>query len=208
MKTLWSTVVGSHMWKMNHPGSDLDIFTCHIVPTKAILMGANVSHSIETKANDIDMTSHEIGKVVYMIAQGNVNYIWGLTSPEIIKEDDTPWRQKLADIFRRNMSKNCFHSIHGLAIHNYKDYVDKPKIIDQKRLRIIYRTIDFGLKILNSHKIIYEPIDIDITPKMLTMMIVDLEDAYDKSDLPDRPDGRDYDRFLYEIRICELNGLL
>lgn len=206
MKTLWKSTVGSHMWKMNHSGSDIDVFACHIIPTKDLLIGAGISKSIETNRDIVEEMSHEIGKVVHMIASGNVNFIWGLTSPII--QEDSPWRQRLLKIYQSNISKNCFHSIYGLAMHNCKDYVDGVKEPAQKRMRIIYRTIGFGIGILCDGKISYDAIDFDITPEILKRAIASLIDVYWASELPEQPDYGDYNKFLYDIRISELMDIL
>ena len=39
MNKLWTTCVGSHLWKMNRPDSDIDLFDVYAVPTADILSG-------------------------------------------------------------------------------------------------------------------------------------------------------------------------
>ena len=63
-KILWQTNVGSHMWGMEHDGSDYDIFECFMVSPIDILRGkADVRSESVTEAN-VDYAVHEIGTIV------------------------------------------------------------------------------------------------------------------------------------------------
>lgn len=203
MKELFSTVIGSHMWGMERPDSDMDIFVCNIAPSKDILLG-NQFKSVVThvRCDNVDMTEHELGKVVSMLLKGNVNFIWGLTSPNVTST--SPAHKELLTIYKQQMSKNCFHSISGLFKHNYKDYIDKVKKPKPKRIWMLYRTLQFGMNLLDTGTLEYRPVATEISVKQLDDALSDLKSAYEASDLPEEPDSTHYMEFLYKWRILEL----
>jgi len=207
---LWSTIVGSHMWRMETAESDLDLFVCEVVPTRQILLGQQAK-SAQTQIKDmkVDMVTHEIGKVIYYLQRGNVHFVWGLTSPRV--ETTTPEHKRLRNLFETEISRNCFASINGLATHNIKDGINKygATKIPQKNLKLIARTIQFGIYVLENGSISYN-VDLpeQISIEYITKLQSELQDAYEKSDLCDAPDKKLYEDFLCEIRVKQLTGLL
>jgi len=204
---LWSTVVGSHMWGMQKSDSDMDIFVCYLAPTKDILVGKNPK-SIEDKFKEskIDMTTHELGKVVRMLLVGNVNFVWGVTSPNVASS--SPLHKELLFIYKQNAAKNCFFSIDGLFRHNYRDYVEKVDKPKPKRLVMMYRTLQFGQHVLDTGKFEYKSVDFDVDIEMLKSAHEDLKSAYEASDLPEKPDSTPFLEFLVRARILELSDAL
>lgn len=203
MKELWSSVIGSHLWKMARADSDMDIFVCKLAPSKDILLGKQFK-SVEThvESDNIDMTEHELGKVINMLIKGNVNFIWGLTSPNVT--GTSPAHEELLAIYKLQISKNCYHSINGLFEHNYKDYIEKIKKPKPKRIWMMYRTLQFGMRILESGVIDYKPVATDISVKQLNEAHENFHQAYLASDLPENPDTEPYIELMYRLRILDL----
>ena len=203
MKELWSTVVGSHMWKMATPQSDMDIFVCEIASSKDILIGKTFK-PVETHLpkDKIDMSSFEIGHVINMLIKGNINFVWGLTSPEITTTSKA--HEELMDIYTQQMAKNIYHSTNGLFVHNYRDYVEKTKTPKQKRIWMMYRTLQFTTRLLDTGVFDYSPTTKEVTVEMLKEAHEDLHNAYAASDLPEVPDPAPFMEFLYELRILDL----
>ena len=72
MNKLWTTCVGSHVWKMNRPDSDIDLFEVYAVPTADILSGDITSGKTlgcgsQNRVGNCDIVVHDIGKVVDMV---------------------------------------------------------------------------------------------------------------------------------------------
>ena len=204
MRTLWHTNVGSHMWRMDRPDSDIDVFEAYIVPTRDILRGISRQNSHCSQTEKIDTAKHEIGKVVEMLISGNINFVLGVISPIIL--NDSPELQELRDIYRANLSKNIYNSVHGMALHNYKKYFETGKDPSWKKLAQVLRLLRFGERILRYGDIRFEPVSVDeiLVPRVIESKIADLERYYDDSPLPKRPDEGPYRDYLEKLRRAEL----
>ena len=215
---LWETNVGSHMWRMNHDKSDFDIFQAYVESSREILRGTASLKSSQDKCDNTDYAIHEIEHIIRHRLKGNVNFLWGIHSPIIITDSDA--LQVLRGISAKNISKNCFHSINGLAKKNMKKYIEgtppsweelHPMDLEskrQKKSRIIYRTLHFGIVILKTRLFEFRPIGKVITPKELDDMKEELNLAYDESELPESPDEEPFREFLENVRIKVLQGEL
>ncbi|HDM35643.1 MAG TPA: hypothetical protein ENG09_00110, partial [Candidatus Syntrophoarchaeum butanivorans] len=104
VKILITTVTGSHMWAMNRPDSDIDLFTVFQVPSKTILVGDSYEKSKFIQKNGEDIHMHEVGKVVEMLIKNNVNFVWGVTSPLFVEGDERIYKE-LGEIARSLLSK-------------------------------------------------------------------------------------------------------
>lgn len=197
---LWESNVGSHIWGMNTPTSDLDLFQVYVRPTEDILVGRRVkSKFVQDKEKNIDYAIHEIGEVVHQVAKGNINFVMGLTSPMIYQK--THWFYELYGTFMHNLSKNVYNSIRGMAKSNYKKFIEHEKDTSMKKKRTIMRMIEFGIRFLSTGKIKYLPPVRDLTLATSFEIALDtLKLSYDNSILPERPDTRIYDEFLVRLR--------
>ncbi len=86
MKELFVTNVGSHMWQMNHPGSDVDLFVAVLAPTKSILRGEFNDQSKVEYSGPTDKQYHELGRIVDQVLRNNWNYLSGVMSPIVVKD--------------------------------------------------------------------------------------------------------------------------
>jgi len=202
-KTLWQTEIGSRMWNMQREDSDTDIFKAYIIPTTDILSGKNKGCGSHFNSTDkIDTTSHEIGKIIDMLIRGNVNFIWSVMSPIIV--DDSEELRELRTIVENNVAKNCFHSIHGLAVHNYKRYIENDKDLSSKRINTIIRTLFFGMNLLEKGEFHFDRLILKYNKKDVEESIHDLEEIYNITDLPEKPDEKPYRDYLLKLRLKEL----
>jgi predicted nucleotidyltransferase len=206
-RTLWKTNVGSHMWKMNRPDSDIDVFEAYIVPTRDILQGVSRQNSHQTITEEVDTSRHEIGRVIDMLIKGNVNFVLGVMSPIILQ--DSPELQELRQVYRANMSKNIYNSIHGMALSNYTKYFESSKDTSRKKLAQVLRLINFGEKILMKKQIEFTPVlpDEELSPSLIKSKIQSLEqyrDYYPDDELPQNPNPEPYRDYLEKLRRKEL----
>lgn len=201
-------MVGSHMWGVQHEGSDEDHFLCYLVPTKGILSGELVfpvrfSHFEHGEMRDT--SAHEAQSVVEQLIKGNVNFLWGVMSPIVVKTSD--WHEELKEIVRRNLAKNCYDSIHGLAVHNYKKYIESGKDASEKRCNTIARTINFGILILTRGEFKFVAVT-RATPDIIVKGIEVLDEAHNASELPEKPNEAEYREWLFKLRLADLRGKL
>lgn len=208
VEELFITNTGSHLWKMNTPESDIDLWVCYIAPSSDFLIGkqhTSSHHSGSSQPGEVDRVSHELGTVVHQLMLNNFNYLAGVLSPLVIKDwDELPTLRKLV---LKNISKLCYNSIHGLAVQNYKKYILNKKDNTIKRRQTIMRTVLFGVRILEGRTPEFLPVieGKDYESTDIPYYINTLEEAYENSNLPDKPkyEKEMYD-WLLKIRMTKL----
>ena len=202
MKELFVTNVGSHMWQMNHPGSDVDLFVAVLAPTKSILRGEFNDQSRVEYSGPTDRQYHELGRIVDQVLRNNWNYLSGVMSPIIVKD----WSRlgELRRLAALNYSKRAYHSIKGLAEHNYQKYIINERDDSTKRCNTIARTIIMGCKLLREGIIEYSPIT-GSSPEDIPKFIDELDLALKESTLPEAPQHEnDLRDFLLDVRLSSL----
>ena len=110
---LFSTNVGSHLWKMNHAKSDIDIASVYTMNSRDWLLGKRPKGK-QVFDNNLDTTYYELEHMITHLLKGNCNYIWAVMSPIVISK----YRNALVElrqIVATTISKKCYHSINGLA---------------------------------------------------------------------------------------------
>lgn len=208
MTMFFQTNVGSHMWNMNHKDSDIDIFEVYIEPVYNVLIGKKSQSHRRTSGKE-DIATHEIGKVVDMVLKNNINFIWGVTSP--IEIDINPQYKEAFDelsyLTIRNLSKQIYHSAHGLATHNYKKYVVTEKDTSEKRCNIIIRSLEFAISVLRTGEIRYRPVN-GGNADMILEKIKQLDSVYKVSSLPEKPQHEmELCNWLYDLRLKEIEEM-
>lgn len=209
---LFTTTCGSHAWKMNTETSDIDLFTVYIVPSKSILDGTNHGHNSHFSTSDIeDNVSHEIGKVINELIKGNINFLVGVLSP-IINYQYKSYLDDLKELVIFNcQTKACANSIRGLAIHNYKKYIigsDTAKEYDiTKKCNSINRNLLFGMNALSGNGFKFIPVKHQ-TPEDVKFMLSEFDKSLINSTLSEKTNSESFRKYLLDIRLNELNGVL
>jgi len=123
-------------------------------------------------------------------------------SPIIVK--DWPCLGELRRLAALNYSKRAYHSIKGLAEHNYEKYIVNERDDSVKRCNTIARTILMGCKLLREGIIEYISIT-GTSPKDIPKFIDELDLALKESTLPDAPQHENEIRdFLIDVRLSSL----
>lgn len=150
-KIVFESVVGSHIWGMNTPDSDIDLFRIYQMPTRNILLGQRIDSKPMKTSTEEDIQTHEIGVVYQQILQSNINFVIGLASPLV----NTPLMDshigKFVDIALACVDRNIYHSVKGMAVGNYKKYIEKngDKLPEEKYNKIL-RIVQFGIDFLET----------------------------------------------------------
>lgn len=205
INNFFTTTVGSDIWSMRHAKSDTDLFRVYIASTEEIVKGIANTRSKFTQKDNVDIALHEIGKVVEQLLKGNLNFLVGVMSPLTVSVAEPPltaFYLELQDIVRNNISKNCYHSIHGLAIHNYKKYIERGKDDSERRCNKILRVLEFGKTLLDTGKFEFKSFSGGV-PDDIEVWVGWLNEAYRYSLLPEKPDEEVYRNWLYEVRLYE-----
>lgn len=204
-RVLFISSVGSHMWGMNRPESDIDLVVIYAASTVSILRGQKVPTTIRQeiaacRGEVYDTLGWEAGHLIDQLIRGNVNAIWYTTSPLIVKP--SPYQEELAALVAANLSRSSYHSIRGMAESQIKseDSLGRLKIAG-KGYRTALRTIKFGINLLTHARICFEPVL--HTPERSEVMAAQasLDEAYLNSSLPDRPDEGAFRDFLLRLRL-------
>jgi len=204
MNIIGKTMVGSHIWKMNNEDSDEDYFEIYLDTTENLFRGTPHNKSKFTQVDGVDTHSHELGHVIEQLLKGNINFVIGVTSPITVISNEH--FEELKKITYRNISKNIYHSIHGMARHNYKRFIASGEDTNWQRYSKILRGIEFGIRVLKFRKVEYKP------PKKVYKtynhkneelyhnLIADLEIAFEESTIPEKPNEDEFRDFLCDIR--------
>jgi len=206
---LWKTVVGSHMWDMQRPDSDLDLFVCFVVPTEDILSGrVKFGTATFVTENNVDTQTHEIGKVIDMLLKGNINYMHYVLSPKIIVT--SKWHEELKEILVANMAKNIYHStkgcIHGV-MHRY--IMGKQELTDKevhKKFNQVYRLYMFAEDWLLNKRVSFRKVNEKFSYDKYEEVIKKLDEAYEKSELPETPPEEPFRDLLLRVRLEYLSN--
>lgn len=200
---LFTTITGSHIWGMDTLESDIDKTNVYLAPTKDILIGT-ATKIRNTITDKLDEKYIELGPLTNNLSKCEITSLITVMSPWPTWAKDSYFKD-LRKIVKDNLSKDCFHSIMGLASHNYKKTTsDSQK--DQKMINIACRSLVFGTKILNTNKIEFSPYygTREDIPELMERM----NDAYQKSSLPAHSSTKPYKDFLLDLRLKQLTGNL
>lgn len=200
-KILFETVVGSHIWGMNHENSDIDIFRCYQADSEDLLLQKQPKNRNYLEVGKIDVQESELQTVLDQLVMNNYNYIVAVNSP-IVRFDDTTLLEYLKKCMPFILSKQCYDSIHGLAVSNYKKYIESRKDVSEKRCNIIMRTVNFGIRLLTEGRISFEKVE-GMTPEEVAKGIERLDVALADSKLQDRCPEKvknALDKLLLDIR--------
>jgi hypothetical protein len=211
MKTLFISCVGSHMWGMNSPESDIDLVMIYIAPTRSLLRGEKimptVRQQITARGGEIyDTLGWEIGHLINQLIKGNINAIWYATSPLLVKPSIL--QEELSALVQANLCRQTYHSIKGMAESQIRSEVKPGKNLRMagKGYRTALRTINFGMLLLTEGKICFTPVLHTPGAEEVMEKMQRLDEAYASSLLPDRPDEDVFRDFLMRKRLEDMAG--
>ena len=207
---LWSVIHGSHMWGMQNAESDFDVVTIYQIPTKTILSDRPYDRTRpqtkrEQKVGEdliiIEDTFWEVGHLVSYLLKGNCNAIWMTNSCQILSSCDV--HEELRTIVKDNLAKNVYGSVHGMATSQIADATKRN--LGMKGLRSAWRTLNFGINVLEGRGILFESAPDMVTEYECRLMMICLKDAFESSNLPDKPNAMLFYDYLYKVRLMNLN---
>lgn len=235
---------GSQIWRMDRKEdtptrlkSDLDLVLFYVAPTDQYLMGTaytrteehhigstgeRVPHFRQFSDFEITFVWHEVGAVVQQLLDGNLNFLVYVMTPLI------NYRTKAFDLLRRitaeTVAKNCFASIQGMAIYNYRKYIHSNADDTPSRRAKMFRVINFGEHLLRTGQFRFDPVH-EVTREMVdaefqlvpevdrkakeTVMrhrVPRLARALAESPLPDKPPTKPFREWLLDLRLRYLDN--
>jgi predicted nucleotidyltransferase len=202
MINLFTTIYGSHLWKMDTPTSDYDIAEIYIVPTNIILSGSSYPKTLPQRkyeSNDIkvEKTYWEVGHLIDYLIKGNQNAIWMTCSPLILKT--CKHHKMLRKIVEQNLCKNAYHACRGMAESQLKDVYKRN--LGMKGLRQAWRTLNFGIELLARNKLVFDSAPMEVSTELCHSMLGNLESCYAYSNLPMFSNEEPFRNWLYDLRM-------
>lgn len=201
IRIIGETIIGSDVWKMNTRYSDIDTFRVYAEKPENILIGRKDYFPGFVQLENTDIATHEAGKVVDELIRGNINYLVGVLSPNVVTS--LTEFDKLREIVRNNLAKNCYSSIHDMAQRNYLKYIVTEKDAGTKKCNQIVRFINFGINLLLNHEIAFDACK-NSDPDNVLEKISELNWAYEISTLPESPNEKPYREWLLKLRLDDL----
>jgi len=200
-KTIGATIIGSHLWKMQRRGSDIDIFRIYMEPVPNVLDGTARYKSFQTGetvgGKYLETVNHEIKQVVQQLLSSNVNFVVGVLSPEILDTSDA--FDELRTITRNYLSKDIYHSIYNMAYNLYYENVFGKKKPPEKMLNTILRMLRFGIKVLSLDKVEFNAVYGGVSA--IKKSLKEITKAYEESSLPDKVPEKPFRNWLFDSRM-------
>jgi hypothetical protein len=116
----------------------------------------------------------------------------------------SPYQEELKSLVTGSLCKNTYYSIAGMAESQIAEG-QKPKKPGAKGRRTAFRTLNFGIELLSSGRLCYEPVpyvpDLDAVLDKKRQLL----EAYEASDLPRLPDDGLFREFLFRVRMDEMS---
>ncbi len=206
-RILFQTEVGSYMWGMQKPDSDRDIMCVYAQPTREILSGMQTKynkHQHKTMIDGIEWDTQymEIGHLVNLLKNGNVNALWTVTSPVVIQGSDD--LNRLREITLVNLSKVSFYSINGMAVSCLHDQEKRPNMPYNKAYKQCLRTLMFGINMFELGEVLFTPVRIEVTKNDIDIAFNRLNEAFNNTKLISSPNEQVFKDYLYNLRISNI----
>jgi len=184
---LFKTNVGSHIWNMDTPLSDIDYFVVYLAPLEDILLQRRPKskHQIDNTLHPVsDYAIHEIGHVIGQLKKSNFNFIIGIMSPIEVSKGEMHL-EFLRNWVKNNISKQIYYSIRGLAMSNHDDTNNLGYLRNQKKAKLVLRTLIFGIHLLRTGEFLFRPIVAKVKAEHIDYYLDELDRAFEESNLPD-----------------------
>jgi len=208
--------VGSTIWNMQTPLSDVDYFASWAVDPMSLLDGtyseAQRNHRTKMVSHDYpgadknEMEATEAAHCVHLVLQSNINAIQRALSP--IRHVWTDEAQELADIVQNNRAKNVYDSVNGMNSANLKRYWQRVETegaeFGAKKAGQIMRVVRCAIRVLDGKPYTFEPVS-GVAFEDCVGALDELKAAYEASTLPERPDEEPYREWLLNLRLSRLH---
>jgi len=225
------TISGAHLYGFPSVDSDYDLRGVHVLPLDEVIgLGKpkeTIERSARTKGIELDLVTHDLAKFIRLMLKPNGYVLEQLLSPLVLAS--TPEHQELMGLSRDLVTRHHAHHYLGFARRQWTLFVNEQSV---KPLLYVYRVLltgiylmrtgeveanivrlngVFGLsylddlvaqKIGGSERGLMEGTNFAFHEKEYARLTAELEEARDRSTLPDAPLGRDaLNDLLLRIRM-------
>lgn len=205
-KSMFGSVVGSQAWNMARPDSDEDRFYVFAHDLPDLLRGTTgkTNYHEAQYLPGVDVSVHEVGKVVDMLVKGNINFVMGMTSPLVTISNG--WGTSLSKLTKETIATNVCDSVLGMTAANVKKYASRGPTVERMKAPKMVRVLRFAEGIVSGNGFHFDPVS-ECGWDTVREAVKDLELARSLSTLPETPDEDSLRDWLLEYRLVSAGYL-
>ncbi len=230
-KLIFLCISGSHTYGFPSRDSDWDYRGIFINKTDRILGLDKPDDKLELKIGEEDIVLFEIEKAIKLAIVGNNNVLEWTKSKTLVAK---PEYLELKKLVEKNIPKPVYNAYKGMAIFNYRKFIKQGRKTVKKYLYIL-RALMAGIYALEKREIepditrLNKYFKLDVVDKLVRLKTegseqmknsvseIEIEklieklhkridDAYAKTELPEKADKEAFSRFLLKIRREKYGG--
>ena len=226
---LFVTISGAHIYGFPSPDSDVDLRGCHQLElSKIIGLGkpietvdfSGVHHGIE-----VDLVSHDIGKYFSLLVKNNGYILEQVFSPLVVAGQD--FLDRLRPLAENCITRNHYFHYRGFFATQLK-LIEKQEPVTAKAVLYAYRVLCTGINLLHTGvvetdlRVLAKKMNLDFIEELIAAKVTEkvefnfdieqhverlkelereMESAFEKSTLPEKPNREPVNDFLVELRL-------
>jgi predicted nucleotidyltransferase len=227
---LFVTVSGAHIYGFPSRDSDVDLRGCHLLPLPKMVGLATPNETIDRSSvedgTEVDLVSHEVGKFLRLLVKNNGYVLEQIFSPIVVTGQE--FLDELKPIAGRCITRFHYHHYRGFYATQRK-LLEKETVKKAKSLLYAYRVLLTGVNLLNTgrvetdvrllcddaklgfipdlisakkeEKIELANLDWEFHARKLDSLERKLEEAFEKSKLPESRDVEAVNDLLVRLRL-------
>ena len=227
---LFVTVSGAHIYGFPSPDSDVDLRGCHLLPLRDMVRLATPNETVDRTSiedgTEVDLVSHEVGKFLRLLIKNNGYVLEQIFSPLVVSGQE--FLDRLKPIAGRCITRFHYHHYRGFY-GTQRKLLEKEPVKKAKSLLYAYRVLLTGVHLMNTGRIetdirnLYEESGLNFVPELIASKreekigLADLdwefhssqldslerklEEAFERSSLPETRDVEAVDQLLVELRL-------
>lgn len=224
------TVSGAHLYGFPSPDSDIDLRGCHQLPLRDVVGLDLPNQTIEVDGDyegvEVDLVSHDVGKYLGLLVKNNGYILEQVFSPLIVCGN--AFLDELRPLAQRCVTRHHYHHYRGFYATQRK-LIDKQAEKTAKAVLYAYRVLLTGIHLLDTGEveanlrnlnerfalpfiddliaskiaeyITPEDLDWDFHAKQLDEIEQQLDESFERSNLPADRDRQAVNDFLVRLRL-------
>lgn len=217
---LFAVVSGAHLFGFPSPDSDLDVRGVHILPLEQVISLHKPKQTIDlmriVDGVELDLTTHDVKKIFELLIGKSGNTVEQVFSPLVLRTSAE--HEELKAIVPQTLTVHHAHHYFGFSQRKWHDFLNKRTA---KALLYVYRVLLTGIHLMSTGQVqsnlvrlneVYQlpyiddlivrkmshtekgvlpDADMAFYEKEYHRLTTQLEDARDRSSLPQHPGGRE-----------------
>jgi uncharacterized protein len=236
-RPLFATVSGAHLYGFPSPDSDVDVRGAHLLALEDVVGLERAQETLELeldhRGQEVELVSHDLAKYLRMLVKQNGYVLEQILSPIVVLGEE--FLARLRPVARGCIHRRLYHHYRGfLGTQLGLLRREEPKKV--KSLLYAYRVAMTGIHVLRTGEVeanivrLNETFRLEFIPELIAAKqagerapaldldwarhearLLDLEReldaAFEKSSLPEKPDRAAAHRLLVEERLRSIGGL-